>query len=124
MKFRAIAATLALTSLLGGCSTLGLRPAPPPVTVPEIVQMSQEGQPVQAIIAKMRASGTAYRLTAAQFAQLHDEGVADPVINYMQETYLHAVRRDQRLEDWNRWNFDGGWWYGWPGPGPWGWDAY
>ncbi|MEW6414326.1 MAG: hypothetical protein AB1482_03640 [Pseudomonadota bacterium] len=37
------------------------------------------------------------------------------------EEYLDAMRRDQRYQDWNRWTFDGGWWYGggpygWPGP--------
>src|SRR4030095_12394291 len=26
---------------------------------------------------------------------------ADPVINYMQQTYLEAVRREQNLADWN-----------------------
>jgi hypothetical protein len=44
----------------------------------------------------MRDSGTVYRLTAAQLAQLHDQGVADPVIDYMQQTYLNAVLREQR----------------------------
>jgi hypothetical protein len=36
-----------------------------------------------------------------QLARLHDKGVADPVFNYMQETYLEAVRREQNLADWN-----------------------
>jgi len=34
-------------------------------------------------------------------AQLHDQGVQDQVINYMQQTYLDAVRREQDLADWN-----------------------
>jgi len=32
---------------------------------------------------------------------LHDQGVADLVLNYMQETYLNAVRREQDLADWS-----------------------
>src|SRR5437016_3809157 len=36
-----------------------------------------------------------------QLARLHDQGVADPVINYMQQTYLEAVRWEQNLADWN-----------------------
>ena len=36
-----------------------------------------------------------------QLARLHDQGVADAVINYMQQTYLEAVRREQNLADWN-----------------------
>ncbi len=123
MKTRPLAVVVLLTSLLTGCSTLGVKPAPPPVRVPQIVQMSREGMPAQEIIQKMRASGTAYRLTAAQLVQLHKEGVPDAVLNYMQETYLQAVRHDQRLEDWNRWSFDDGWWYG-PWPEPWGWGPY
>ena len=123
MKISPLAVVALLTSLLTGCSTLGVKPALPPVRVPQIVQMSREGIPAQAIIRKMRASRTAYRLTAAQLVQLHKEGVPDSVLNYMQGTYLQAVRHNQRLEDWNRWNFDGGWWYS-PWPEPWGWGPY
>lgn len=54
----------------------------------------------------MRDSDTVYRFTAAQLAELHDMGVADPVLNYMQQTYIDAERRQQSLEDWDR---DGIW---------------
>jgi len=37
----------------------------------------------------------------AQLARLHDQVVADVVINYMHQTYLEAVRREQNLADWN-----------------------
>jgi len=33
---------------------------------------------------------------------LHDRGVADPVLNYMQQTYIEAERREQSAEDWER----------------------
>lgn len=104
-----------------GCALLGLgRQRPAPVTVPEVVQMSKAGVPVETILQKMRDSGTTYRLTASQLVHLHDEGVPDAVLDYMQETYLEAVRRDQALEDWGRWSLaaDGYWYggrpYGWP----------
>lgn len=105
----------------GGCASLGGE-KPARVSVPEIVALAQEGVPPDAIIAKMRASGTVYRLSANQLADLRDKGVPGPVIDAMQQSYLDAVRRDQRYQNWNRWNFDGGWWYGgWPygWPGPW-----
>ena len=92
----------------------------PPVTVEEIVRMNNEKVPVDSILAKMRESGTVYRLSASQLAHLHDEGVADAVVDYMQQTYLEAVRRDQALEDWVHWTFavEGYWYggrpYGWP----------
>jgi hypothetical protein len=87
-----------------GCSMLGIgRQQPAPVTVPEVVQMSKAGVPVDTLLQKMRDSGTIYRLTASQLVHLHEEGVPNAVLDYMQETYLAAVRRDQALEDWRHW---------------------
>jgi len=94
---------LAGSALFGGCSTLGFEPSKPPVTVSEVIQMTQEGLPAEAIIEKMREAKSVYRLKAAELAQLHDRGVADPIINYMQQTYLEAIRREQSLADWNDW---------------------
>jgi hypothetical protein len=34
-----------------------------------------------------------------QLARLHDQGVADAVINYMQQTYLEAVRREEAISE-------------------------
>ena len=45
-------------------------------------------------------------MPAAKVADLRQQGVSDAVLNYMQETYLQAVRRDQRLEDETLW-FEG-----------------
>jgi len=92
---------LAGSSLLGGCAALGFEQAKPPVMVSEVILMSTEGVPAETIVKKMRDSKTVYRLTAAQLAYLHDQGVSDPVIDYMQQTYLEAVRREQNLADWN-----------------------
>lgn len=110
-----------LALMVPGCSFLGQHAkTSAPVTVPAVIQMSKAGVPAETIIAKMRESGTAYRLTAAQIANLHEQGVADAVLDYMQQTYLDAVRHDQALEDWNRWAWAGdgywygGWSYGWP----------
>ena len=84
-----------------------------PVTVDQIVTMSKAGLAPEEIVRKMRAARTVYRLTAAQLAQLRTEGVADKVINYMQHTYLAAVRRSSRLEDWRYWRHRGdSYWYG------------
>jgi hypothetical protein len=44
--------------------------------------MSKEGMPPEAIVKQMRDSGNVYRLTAAQLAELHDLGVADPVLTH------------------------------------------
>lgn len=108
----------AIVLLLGGCATVQR----PPVTVPQIVQMSKDGVPPKDIIQKIRDSGTVYRLKASQLAKLKDEGVSDPVLNYMQQTYINSVRKNQSLEDWDNWTMEndgfwyGGFGYGWPEP--------
>ena len=94
---------LAGSALFGGCSTLGVEQSKPPVTISEVIQMTQEGVPADTIVEKMREAKSVYRLNAAELARLHDRGIADPIINYMQQTYLEAVRREQSLADWNDW---------------------
>jgi hypothetical protein len=95
---------------LAGCATMT---EGPPVTVPQIIQMSKAGTPADQIIAKIKKSGTAYRLKASQLADLKNKGVPDSVINYMQQTYLDAVRQQQAMADWGRWTQDDyGYWYG------------
>jgi hypothetical protein len=113
-----VATAVALSALLAACA--GPRqPALQPVTVEEVVQMSQAGIPADQIIEKMRKSKTIYRMEASKLADLRDQGVPDKVINYMQQTYLDAVRRNQYLRDTTYWTPGGpGYWYGGP---PYGW---
>ena len=92
---------LAGSAPLGGCARVGFEQTKTPVMVSEVILMSKEGVPAETIVEKMRDSKSVYRLTAAQLAYLHDQGVADRIINYMQQTYLEAVRREQNLADWN-----------------------
>jgi len=92
---------LAGSALLNGCAALGVDPSEQPVMVSEVIRMSKENVPAETIVNKMRDSRAVYRLNAAQLAKLHDQGVADRVLNYMQETYLIAVRREQDLADWS-----------------------
>jgi hypothetical protein len=120
-RLRSALLLLCLSLGVAGCSTLGLvSEQPKPVTVGAIIQMSKEGVPAKSIVQKMRDSDTVYRLSASELARLHKQGVADRVLNYMQHTYLKAVRSEQRLQDWNYWSMGpdgywyGGWPYGWP----------
>ena len=97
---------LSCVTLLSGCATFGFK-QPEPVTVGQVIEMSKEGVPPEAIVKKMRDSETVYRFTAAQLAELHDLGIADPVLDYMQRTYIEAERRDQSRDDWGAWNMWG-----------------
>ena len=119
----AISAALLLTQNCASYS--GSRAATyPAVTVPDIIKMSQEHVPANKIIHQMRESQTVYRLKADQYAKLKEDGVSDPVLNYMQKTYINSVRHNQSLEDYNYWwpGWDGYWYggpaFGWPN---WGW---
>jgi hypothetical protein len=96
---------------LGACATIwGAKHEP--VTVGQIVAMSRNGTHPDEIIAQIKKSGTVYRLKASQLAEIKAQGVSDEVIDYMQETYLDAVRRNQALEDWSYWRMYGDYWYG------------
>jgi hypothetical protein len=96
---------LTCMTLLGGCATLAMDQSTPPVTVSDVIHMSQEGVPAETILDHMRESKTVYRLTASQLAQLRGQGVANQVVDYMQQTALYAVRHDQRFGDHDRWTW-------------------
>lgn len=103
LSLRKPAALFLLISVtaLSGCATFGSE-QPEPVTVAQVIQMTKDTVPPDTIVKKMRDSDAVYRLTAAQLAELHDMGVPDPVLNYMQQTYIDAERRQQSVEDWGR----------------------
>lgn len=91
---------------------------PSPVTVTQILEMSNTGTPPDEIVDKIRASGTVYRLKASQLAELQQKGVQAAVIDCMQQTYLDAVRRDAEYENWRHWRMYNDYWYG---GAPFGW---
>ena len=109
----AMTALFGLTVLLvAGCAST-FETGTQPVRVSQIVKMSQDGSSAKQINEGIDASGTVYRLKASQLAALEKKGVPSAVINHMQQTYIDAVRRDQRAADWNHWVLDhDGYWYG------------
>jgi len=94
---------LAGGALLNGCAALGTDSAKAPPTISEVIQMGKENVPADTIVNRMRESKAVYCLNATGLVRLHDQGVPDPVVNYMQQTYLDAVRREQVQADWNTW---------------------
>jgi hypothetical protein len=79
-----------LMGALAGCASVE-KVAPPP-TVAEIVQMAKTGQSADAIILRIEESRGVYQLPASGLARLREQGVPDKVIDYMQQTYIEAVR--------------------------------
>lgn len=60
--------------------------------------MAKSGQSAEAIIQRMGESRAVYQLPASELARLREQGVPDRVIDYMQQTYLDAVR----YQEWAR----------------------
>lgn len=100
-----------------------------PVTLPDIVKMSQDKVPAKTIINEIKKSHTAYTLKASEYAKLQKAGVSDSVVNFMQDTHLKMIRQDQRMQDSYYWNpaynnyWYGGLGWGWPYYGYWGWNS-
>ena len=98
---RSLSMALAGGALLNGCAAQGTDSVKVPLTISEVIQMSKENDPADTIGNRMLESKAVYRLNATGLVRLHDQGVSDPVLNYMQQTYLDAVRREQVQADWN-----------------------
>ena len=120
---RQLLALVALVSLaIGtiGCTSFGGRRwGEHPVTITEVVILSQHGVAPEKIIGKMRRGGTVYHLNEEQYAALRKKGVTPAVIAYMQQAHAEAVREFPKLADdkdlacWSL-GFDGFWYLGGP----------
>jgi hypothetical protein len=121
-RLLALVAALGFAASSVGCAGLGGRRwGEHPVTITEVVILSQHGVAPEKIIGKMQRGGTIYLLSEAQYAELRKQGVTPAVISYMQRGYAEAVREFPKLgddKDLSCWNlgFDGHWYSG----GPWG----
>jgi len=82
--------------LLGGCAS---SPSKPQFPVDQVVAMSKQGAPADAVIEKMRDSRSVYPLPASKLLELKREGVSDEVLNYMEQTYLTEACRQAIWDD-------------------------
>jgi len=92
--FDRIAAGLVCAALLAGCA--GMQRRPPP-TLEQVVEMSQAGKPAEAIIRELQDTRAVYPMTGSQIARLHEQGVPDAVLDYLQNAYIESIRWDARL---------------------------
>lgn len=90
-----IAAVLLFLLLLSGCA--GLQRRPPP-SIDQIVQMSQDGKSAEEIVRELQETRAVYPLTASQIVKLHEQGVADAVLDYMQNAYAESIRWNARMQ--------------------------
>lgn len=83
--------------------------------------MAKDGVAPEAIIKRMEASRAVYPLPASALAKLREQGVPDQVIDYMQRTYIDAVRFDEYLRARDAYFLYGWPYYRGPDPYPYGW---
>lgn len=110
-----IAVTFACGVFLLGCSTMKHQ-QPPPLTQEDIISMARAGRTDQEIIQEINTRRTYYRLSAKDIIHLHENGVSNPVIDYMLETQMQAIRDEARYYNRDNWYpYYGRWYYGPPG---------
>jgi hypothetical protein len=103
---------------LAACGPPTRRPTAAPsgpklLTVPAIERMVQMGMQPPVIMGEMRKSGTVYNLTTQQTRDLRAVGMPASLINQMQLTYQHALRKNPALANSGKyWTQVDGYWYG------------
>ncbi|UCH47311.1 MAG: hypothetical protein JSU95_14650 [Betaproteobacteria bacterium] len=86
-----MAAGVALVAA-SGCTS-----RPPAPSLDEVVQMSSEGVADDQIISRLEESRAVYQLSASGIVDLEQRGVSTAVLDYMQESYIRYVRRQERM---------------------------
>lgn len=105
--------------LIAACASHGARPAPASdlrpelVTVPQLQKMLEQGETIGAILGKIDASGTVYRLTTEQRAALRASGMPAAILGKIEITYQHAITANPELAKSDKqWIERGDYWYG------------
>jgi hypothetical protein len=99
-----VAAALATSLALAGCvSNYQYQPySSVPLynrySIDDIVAMSNSGVPSGEIIARLEQANGFYPLRASDYVLLHQRGVPDDVLDYMQQAYVRQVRREERFQ--------------------------
>jgi hypothetical protein len=85
---------------LAGCATTEYSsvPAYNRYSAEDIIAMARAGEPSRQIIAKLQAANGFYPLKASDLVRLHDQGVPLNVLDYLQDTYIRGVRREERFQ--------------------------
>jgi hypothetical protein len=72
--------------VLGGCATFTSPRKPMPIT--EVVKLSKSGAESPLVIQRIRDSRTTYALRGSDFSKLKANGVPDPVLDYLQQSFV------------------------------------
>ena len=59
--------------------------------------MSNAGKPAEEIARELQDTGAVYPLSASQIVKLHEQDVADSVLNYLQNVYAPNLRGEAHM---------------------------
>jgi len=76
---------LGLAAWLGACATHT------PMPIDEVVQRSRQGQPADQIVGELRGARTTFALRGSDFGRLAEAGVAEAVLDHLQQTFVNDV---------------------------------
>ena len=82
-----------LILFLAACAGMDRRPPP---SLDQVIEMSKAGTPPEEIIRELQETRAVYPLTGSQIAKLHEQGVPDTVLDYMQNVYMDRIRWESR----------------------------
>ena len=104
---------LLIAILAAGCATV---PRPTPLTQADVISMTKAGVTDDDIISRIEKTRTVFKLGASDVVRLREEGVSEPVVNHMLETYTRAVVNEQRRRDYDYYGdyYRFHMWYGYP----------
>jgi hypothetical protein len=80
---------VAATALLAGCATVE---RPKPLAAADIVAMAKAGRSAQQIIEELKRTDTVLPLQASDIVALHEAGVPDEVLDWMQAAQIQEIR--------------------------------
>lgn len=85
-----------LFAVLAGCASV--EPVPR-ASKADIVELARAGADAQWIIDRLRETGTFLALSAGDIIEMHNEGVPQAALDWMQAAYVEETRRRQAMFD-------------------------
>ena len=82
-------AFLLIFAALAGCASFD---APKMLSGAEIVGLAQSGMPAEQIIEQLKVTRTVLPLQASDYVRLHESGVPDAVLDYLQAAQIDDIR--------------------------------
>jgi hypothetical protein len=83
--------TLALVVLLSLCGCARWYPPRTPLPIADVVKLSESKASPAQVVQRIRDSGTTYALRGSDFAKLKAHGVPDPVLDYLQQSFVNDL---------------------------------